>query len=401
MMKMDKKIKRTGICILAWALLATQAAFGEPSYSRVASEEERARAVPVGVEGMMPISGSDVVDGTYEVEVESSSSMFRIEKAELTVQGGEIQAVLTLSGTGYQYLYMGTAEQAALSDPSKYIEHVEDEEGKYTYQIPVTALDQAIACAAFSKNKKKWYGRQILFLAESLPAKAVLVPLPDYQALRRAAKEKRIEAMRAKDEKTKESKEALSPAEAWQEPGEGFGPGGIGQGTKPAMVELDDGEYEIALDFAGGSGRSFIESPATLMVREGQAYVRLCWSSSHYDYMKMGEEIYRPVKENGRAIFELPVPVFDEPLAVVGNTTAMSTPHEIEYQLIFYQDSIRSGNMSAFVLKERNARIKIWIWPVAGGTVILCWCFIFLKEKRRTVPAGRMARETEKKEPEE
>ena len=33
--------------------------------------------------------------------------------------------------------------------------------------------------------------------------------------------------------------------------------------------------------------------------------------------------------------FEIPVAVFDTELTVIGDTTAMSTPHEIEYTLNF------------------------------------------------------------------
>ena len=61
----------------------------EVSYDQVATEEEQVKPQEVGVEGMTPIYATDVADGVYEVEVESSSSMFRVEHAELTVQGGD------------------------------------------------------------------------------------------------------------------------------------------------------------------------------------------------------------------------------------------------------------------------------------------------------------------------
>ena len=35
------------------------------------------------------------------------------------------------------------------------------------------------------------------------------------------------------------------------------------------------------------------------------------------------------------SVFEIPVEVFDEGIDVIGDTTAMSTPHEVEYTLTF------------------------------------------------------------------
>jgi len=111
---------------------------------------------------------TELADGTYSIAVESSSSMFRVEKAQLTVADGEMTAVITLGGTGYGKLYMGTGEQAAAADEADYIPYVEDADGAYTYTIPVTALDQPIDCAAFSIKKEEWYDRQLTFLSSSV-----------------------------------------------------------------------------------------------------------------------------------------------------------------------------------------------------------------------------------------
>ena len=219
----------------------------EISFDQVASEEQQVKAQDVGIEGMYPIYGTDVVDGVYEVEVESSSSMFRVEKAVLTVSEGEITAVLTLGGTGYLKLYMGTGEEAAGSDRSEYIGYMEDEEGRYTYTVPVEALDQPIDCAAFSRNRERWYDRQILFRAQSLPEDAVLVELPDYDALKQEAKERRIEAMRAE----KEAAEAEQETEQLQS-------------AEPALIEMKDGEYAIRVELPGGKGGSTVIFPAGL-----------------------------------------------------------------------------------------------------------------------------------------
>lgn len=114
-----------------------------------------------------------------------------------------------------------------------------------------------------------------------------------------------------------------------------------------ASTDLEDGEYSIDVTLEGGSGRSAIASPAVLLIKEGCAYAQIRWSSSNYDYMKVGEEKFLPLNKEGNSVFEIPVPVFDEPITVIGDTTAMSTPHEVEYKLTFSEASISAGTAAA------------------------------------------------------
>ena len=109
-----------------------------------------------------------VQDGIYTISVKSSSSMFRIVDARLTINGDEMSAVLTLSGTGYEKLYMGTGEDALQDTDDKCVYFVENAEGKYTYEVPVAALDQDIDCAAWSIRKQKWYDRVLVFDSSTL-----------------------------------------------------------------------------------------------------------------------------------------------------------------------------------------------------------------------------------------
>ncbi len=305
--------------VLAAAGCLSFTAFAEEdiSYSQVASEDEKATAQEVGIEGMFPVYGRDIEDGTYEVAVECSSSMFRVERAVLTVSGGEMTADLTLSGTGYLKLYMGTGEEAAASDGSDYIDFREDADGKYVYTIPVEALDEPVDCAAFSKKKEKWYDRTLLFEVASLPADAVLVELPDYEALKKAEKEERIAAMKAEQEE----------ADAENAAGR-------------ILSDREPGIYLAEVELNGGTGRSYIVSPAELTIREDGVFARIEWSSSNYDYMVVEGETYLPVNQEGNSVFEIPVTVMDEAMPVTADTTAMSTPHEIEYTLTFRSDTL-------------------------------------------------------------
>lgn len=239
---------------------------------------------------------TELTDGTYSVQVESSSSMFKIEKAELTIAGEEISAVLTLSGTGYGKLYMGTAEAAAAADEADYISFVEDANGAYTYTIPVAALDQPIDCAAFSNKKEEWYDRQLTFLSASIGA---------------------------------QNEGNVSEASTTE------------NSATASVTEVTDGTYSIDVTLGGGSGKSTVLSPATITVSGGSMVARIEWSSPNYDYMLVDGEKYLPVNTEGNSVFEIPVAALDIELAVVGDTVAMSKPREIEYTLTFHSNTLK------------------------------------------------------------
>lgn len=113
--------------------------------------------------------------------------------------------------------------------------------------------------------------------------------------------------------------------------------------TAPAAASLEDGTYTVAVTLAGGSGRASVGSPAALRVENGAVWATITWSSSNYDYMKVDGEKYLPLSMEGGSVFEIPVAGFDCALPVVADTTAMSTPHEVEYTLCFDSASIQSA----------------------------------------------------------
>lgn len=258
---------------------------------QVADPSEMVTPEEVVEEGMVPILGDAVKDGTYPVTVDSSSSMFNITKAELTVTEGRMTAVMTMGGTGYLYVFPGSAEEAAAAEESTYIPYEETAEGVHTFTIPVEALDLGIPCAAYSKRKELWYDRTLLFRADSLPADA------------------------------------------------------FAEGLVTTLEELGlaDGVYTVEVTLEGGSGRASVESPARLTVEDGSATAELVWSSSHYDYMKVDGVQYDPVNTQGNSVFVIPVAGFDYKMPVLADTTAMSTPYEIEYTLTFDAATIQAA----------------------------------------------------------
>ena len=56
--------------------------------------------------------------------------------------------------------------------------------------------------------------------------------------------------------------------------------------------------------------------------------------------MVVDGEKYLPVNTEGNSVFEVPVSIFDRFVPVAADTTAMSTPHEIEYTLFFDSKTI-------------------------------------------------------------
>jgi hypothetical protein len=188
-----------------------------------------------------------------------------------------MSAVLTLSGDGYEKLYMGTGEQALTDSDDKCIYFVENADGKYTYKVPVAVLNQDTDCAAWSISKQQWYDRILVFQSSLIPEGAISVG---------------------------------------------------------SAVQLPDGRYTIEVTLSGGSGRATVESPAKVVVTDGTATATIVWSSPNYDYMLVNGNKYTPVKTKGNSTFEIPV-VLDTDMSVTADTIAMSTAHEIDYTLYF------------------------------------------------------------------
>lgn len=261
---------------------------GDESSLAVASGDDVIAANSVGYEGMEAVPAASVKPGEYDIAVDSSSSMFKIASCKLTVADGKMTAAIRINSTSYEYLYAGTAEQAAAADASQYIAPTVLDSG-CIFEFPVAALDQEIECAALSRKKQLWYDRKLVFRADSLPEDA----LPEQE---------------------KVTAETLG---------------------------LADGAYTVDVKLEGGSGKASVQSPAKLTVKDGQAAAEIIWSSNKYDYMRIGDEKYLPTDTAEFSVFEIPVASFDRKLKIAADTTAMSTPHEIEYTLYFDSASIK------------------------------------------------------------
>lgn len=102
------------------------------------------------------------------------------------------------------------------------------------------------------------------------------------------------------------------------------------------LSEIPDGSYWIRVSMTGGSGRASISSPTGFYVKDGQATADIHWSSASYDYMKLDGVRYEAFTDAaGHSAMTIPVPALNTAIPVLADTTAMSKPYEIEYQLTF------------------------------------------------------------------
>ena len=119
--------------------------------------------------------------------------------------------------------------------------------------------------------------------------------------------------------------------------------------------EFQDGTYQMEVELLGGSGRASVTSPAKVEIKDGKAVATLEWSSPNYDYMVVDGEKYLPVNTEGNSVFQIPVEAFDQDIAVIADTVAMSTPHEIEYTLNFHAGENGQNAAKADTTEQEDA----------------------------------------------
>lgn len=118
--------------------------------------------------GCSGTAAATIPNGTYDIKVDTDSSMFRAESCELTVENGTYTAALSLPGEGFSRLYYGSAEEAAQAGDDQIYDYHLNDEGKYTFDIPVASLDKELPIAAFGHRRDTWYDHTITFHAPEL-----------------------------------------------------------------------------------------------------------------------------------------------------------------------------------------------------------------------------------------
>ncbi len=252
-------------------------------------------------------------DGDYSnVKTSTTGKMFRVVKAVLHAKDDNMTATVTLSGTGYIKLYPGTAEEAA-ANPAGAISFSgksSEADSGYYFEVPVSQLDKDLPFAAFSEKNQLWYDRTIRFSSEGIPTHV-----------------KKVE-----DDGKPEPTPIPTPA-ADNENQQANTNGSTA--AVDSSTTLKDGEYTPdAFSFSGGTGKVQITC-TRITVTGGKAFATLVFDSSKYGYVKAGGSTYYPVVGAGTTTFTIPVEL-NKNNRIIGMTTAMSQPHEIEYVIYVY-----------------------------------------------------------------
>lgn len=293
------------VCLLLGGCGAGQAADATAAESTVAAQESTVTPTEITetaetVSTEIAQDKAQLPDGVYTAEFSTDSSMFHVSEAcdgkgTLTVKDGVMTIHISLGSKKILNLYPGLAEDAA-KDGAVLLEPTTDTvtysdgmtEEVYGFDVPVPVIGEEFDLALIG-TKGKWYDHKV----------------------------------KVSDPVAEDSREAANGS---------FD-----------MSALADGSYTIELTMEGGSGRASIQSPTQITVADGAATAILEWSSPNYDYMLVNGEKYLPVNTEGNSVFEVPVEALDAPLTMIGDTVAMSTPHEVEYTVTFHSETLESA----------------------------------------------------------
>lgn len=303
---------------------STEATTEKPEETTTAKPEETTTETPAST------NPGGRQNGTYSISVNSSASMFKIVSCSLVMKDGTMTATLTLSGTGYDYLYLGKASDASTS---KGIKYVADASGSYTYTIPVSALDTPLSVAAHSIRLDTWYDRELTFQSDTLKLVAANTGTEGDNS------------GNSNDSGTTENQGSSATTSTQKTTTTTTSSNNKGELSEDDIKELEsstksgtvkDGTYTPSFGFTGGSGKTNITCNK-VVVKNGKATATIVFSSSSYTWVKVNGTKYYNQNKGGNSTFVIPINLNGK-TTITAETTAMSTAHEIEYVLYCYVD---------------------------------------------------------------
>ena len=312
-----------------------------------------------------PSTKQKLKDGTYKVLSTTCRVMFYLNPKDedptysiLTIKDGKMTATITLSGDGYDYVYMGTPAQAKKAGKKNWIK-AKVVNGYYTFTIPVSALDKKLPITPRSHKyatdgdpstdpwrPDKWIK---FYSGDAIKIKDGTKPIvPD----KPKKEDKDKEEGKTSGEQTdfhndnKEDKESK-----WQDDSS------ASTGVVDSKTTLKDGVYTPdSFSWSGGSGRLAYIRCNKITVTNGQAYATIEFSSPNYDQLKANGRIYYK-NGGGNSTFVIPVNL-NANNTIIGRTTAMSQPHWIKYTIYIGKSEDAKKAQEA---KEEAAKAKMEI----------------------------------------
>ena len=244
-------------------------------------------AAPVAEDAENP--GTVAAQGYYTFDfsdadapgVTCGGGMFRAVAASLySDKDGVMVATLTLSGSGWDKLYFGTAE-AAETDTANQMDYSsvtksDDDKDQYVFgPFAVSGLDKVINVAAHS-SKSGWKDKTITFNSSKLIA-ATTDPVDN-------------------------------------------------------STVLPDGTYTPEnFTATGGTGKVTITCPQVSVVN-GKAFADITFSSKKYAYVKANSQLFNGTENASGITYKIPIDL-NEDVKILAVTTGMSMAHEIAYTL--------------------------------------------------------------------
>lgn len=292
-------------------------------------------------------------NGIYKVRSATDEIMFymvpkdaSVKYSALEVKNGKMFATVTLSGTGYDYLFAGTAEQAKTAPKSKWSKAIK-KNGYLTYKIPVSLLDTNIIVSAHSKrngdrNKaektdkyQEWFQHTAIFYSKGAK-KTKSVKTPNKKPHKKI--NKKIKNNNKKKDRLSRYKDDSSKSTV----------------AVNNSVKLKDGVYTPdSSSWSGGSGRLQYIKCTKVTITGGKSYGTVVFSSSSYDSLKANGQVYSR-KGGGLSTFVIPIKL-NANNTIIGRTTKMSQPHWIKYNLYV---ALSAGSKGKSIEKNKQKAVK-------------------------------------------
>lgn len=287
-------------------------------------------------------------DGEYVVPADTDNRMFYLVQDEagnknvkLKVENGVMKVTFALTGTGYDYLRLGTIEEAAAADPSEYTGY-EEIDGKYTYTLEIPELDNELTLAAHAVKSGNWYEHKLIVYSSE-------------ERKNEIEKEKEEQAQET-DKETEQEPEKQPEKEPEKETADNPSSGTVGIDSS---TSLQDGTYSCdTFGWSGGTGRLAYIKCNKITVKGGRAYAEIEFSSTSYDKVKASGKTYEKIG-SGNSRFIIPVEM-NVNNTISGRTSAMSSPHWVTYTIYPYiEGAEKTSGKKEVKTSSKEKEIKV------------------------------------------
>lgn len=316
---------------------------------------------------------NNLPDGIYSVDASSGNPMFNITECIFTVKNNQITMTIVLHGVGYDYLYFGTAKEAAKASESSWSKFYANSQGLYAYDLPISAVTKSVQISSRSKKYKKWYDRTISLNLKTFGLKSDrdnhknnssnnldsnnngnVNSNSDGKTDKDNSNKNNVNKKESKKDKDKKNsgnknKKNINKNKTRK----------VKQQSASSKKDIDkmvskhkdgqilDGTYTPSFGFTGGTGRVTLGC-GKVVVKNGKATATIYFSSSNYTYVRIGGSKYYNNNKGGNSTFNIPINL-NSTTSIYGLTTAMSEPHEIQYVLYIY---VNGKNVSSIKPKK-------------------------------------------------